>query len=102
MRALQPWADETAVDAAFDDIATLAPGCRFADCAYRSEPGCAVLQAVDAGHLDPNRLEHYRRLGREAAFEERKRNKAFAANQKRRWKQIAQAQKARYKDCERS
>src|SRR5439155_24855187 len=98
MRALQPWVDEAAVDAAFNDVAALATGCRFADCAHEGAPGCAVLEAVDAGRLDPDRLEHFRRLGREAAFEERKRNKAFAAEQKRRWKQIAQAQKALYRD----
>ena len=98
MRALQPWVDEAAVDAAFDDIARLATACRFADCAHQGEPGCAVLQALDAGVLDADRLEHYRRLGREAAFEERKRNKASAADEKRRWKQISQAQKRLYKD----
>jgi ribosome biogenesis GTPase len=53
---------------------------------------------VENGRLDPDRLEHYRRLGREAAFEERKRDKAAAANTKRRWKQIHRAQKAMYRD----
>jgi ribosome biogenesis GTPase / thiamine phosphate phosphatase len=101
MRELQPWVDEAAVDGAFDDIAVLAAACRFADCAHEAEPGCAVLQAVDGGRLDPDRLEHYRRLGREAAFEERKRNKAFAADEKRRWKQIHMAQRALYKDRDR-
>ena len=98
MRELQPWVDESSVDAAFDDIAALAGACRFADCAHGGEPGCAVLGAVAAGRLDADRLENYRRLGREAAFEERKRDKAAAANTKRRWKQIIQAQKALYKD----
>ncbi|PYQ96802.1 MAG: ribosome small subunit-dependent GTPase A [Acidobacteria bacterium] len=98
MRELQPWVDESAVDAAFDDIAALAGACRFADCAHATEPGCAVLASVAAGRLDADRLENYRRLGREAAFEERKRDKAAAANTKRRWKQIIQAQKALYKD----
>jgi ribosome biogenesis GTPase len=101
MRELQPWVDESSVDAAFDDIAALAGACRFADCAHGGEPGCAVLGAVAAGRLDADRLEHYRRLGREAAFEERKRDKAAAANTKRRWKQIIQAQKALYKDRDR-
>src|SRR5207247_1743059 len=68
MRELQPWVDESAVDAAFDDIAALAGACRFADCAHAGEPGCAVLEAVTAGRLDADRLENYRRLGREAAF----------------------------------
>src|SRR5713226_9691933 len=98
MRELQPWVDESSVDAAFDDIAALADACRFADCAHGGEPECAVLGAVAAGRLDADRLENYRRLGREAAFEERKRDKAAAANTKRRWKQIIQAQKTLYKD----
>jgi len=101
MRALQPWADQAAIDSTFDDVATLAIGCRFADCAHECEPGCAVRQAVDAGQLEPDRLEHYRRLGREAAFEARKRDKSLAAEQKRRWKQVHQAQRALYRDRDR-
>ena len=81
MRELLPWADGSAVDAAFDDITALARECRFGDCGHAGEPGCAVRAAVDSGRLDPDRLEHYRRLGREAAFEERKRNKAAASEQ---------------------
>jgi ribosome biogenesis GTPase len=98
MRELQPWADESAVDGAFEDIADLALVCRFPDCGHVAEPGCAVLQAVEAGSLDPGRLEHYRRLLREAAFEERKRNPSAAADEKRRWKRIHQAQRALYRD----
>jgi ribosome biogenesis GTPase / thiamine phosphate phosphatase len=101
MRELQPWADGSAVDAAFDDIMALAGDCRFADCRHAGEPGCAVRDAVESGRLDADRLENYRRLGREAAFEERKRNKAAGSEEKRRWKQIHQAQKALYKDRDR-
>jgi ribosome biogenesis GTPase len=60
-----------------------------------------VLEAVMAGRLDADRLENYRHLGREAAFEERKRDKAAAADHKRRWKQLHQAQKALYRDRDR-
>jgi ribosome biogenesis GTPase len=102
MRELQPWADESAVAAAFDDIAALAEGCRFSDCAHDSEPGCAVRAAAESGALDANRLQHYRRLLREAAFEERKHDKAAAAETKRKWKRIHQAAKAMYRDRERS
>ena len=98
MRELQPWADESAVDGAFGDIAELALACRFPDCAHAEEPGCAVLGAVAAGTLDPSRLEHYGRLVREAAFEARKRDPAAAAEEKRRWKRIHQAQKILYRD----
>jgi ribosome biogenesis GTPase / thiamine phosphate phosphatase len=97
MRELQPWADDAAVDAAFDDVAALAERCRFGDCAHDGEPGCAVAEAVDAGAIEADRVEHYRRLAREAAFEERKRDKAAASNAKKRWKQSAQALKTLYK-----
>ena len=101
MRELQPWGDESAVAAAFDDITSLAAGCRFTDCAHGGEPGCAVRAAVESGRLDADRLENFQRLGREAAYEARKHDKAAAAEQKRRWKQLGQAQKAMYRDRDR-
>jgi ribosome biogenesis GTPase len=101
MRELQPWAGESAVAAAFDDITSLAEGCRFTDCAHGGEPGCAVRAAVESGRLDPDRLENFNRLGREAAYEIRKHDKAAAAEHKRRWKQMGQAQKAMYRDRDR-
>ncbi len=101
MRELQPWAGEDAVGAAFSDVATLASGCRFAACAHEGEPGCAVRAAVESGALDPDRLEHYRRLLREAAYEERRHDKAAAAEHKRRWKRIHQANKVMYRERDR-
>lgn len=102
MRELQPWVEESAVAETFDDIVALASGCRFNDCAHLAEPGCAVLLAVEQKTLDADRLEHYRHLGREIAFEERKRDKSAAAEQKRRWKKIHQEQKKIYRDRDRS
>jgi ribosome biogenesis GTPase len=101
MRELQPWAGEAAVDAAFDDISALAGRCRFADCAHAGEPGCAVSEAVDAGTLAADRVEHYRHLAREAAFELRKRDKAAAAEEKKKIKRGAQHLKAMYRLRER-
>jgi ribosome biogenesis GTPase len=101
MRELQPWADESAVSGAFADVVSLAEHCRFADCAHGGEPGCAVQDAVEAGQLDPDRLANFLRLGREAAYEARKHDKAAAAEHKRRWKQVHQAAKAMYRDRER-
>ena len=43
------------LDMTFADIAGLAADCRFRDCEHRGEPGCTVLEAVDAGRLDPDR-----------------------------------------------
>jgi len=102
MRELQLASDDAAVTAAFGDIDSLAASCRFSDCTHGSEPGCAVLGAVEEGTLDADRLESYRRLLREAAFEERKQDKSAAAEHKRKWKQLHQAQKALYRDRDRS
>jgi ribosome biogenesis GTPase / thiamine phosphate phosphatase len=97
MRELQPWSVDAGLAAAFDDIALLAESCRFGDCGHVSEPGCAVLEAVSEGRLDIDRLESFRRLEAEAAFEARKQDKTAAANEKRRWKQASQALKALYR-----
>jgi predicted GIY-YIG superfamily endonuclease len=61
-----------------------------------------VCGAVDSGQLDPDRLENYRRLLRELAFEQRKRDKSAAAGAKRQLKQMMRAQKALYRDRDRS
>jgi ribosome biogenesis GTPase len=101
MRELQPWVDESAIDETFEDIAELARGCRFGDCAHETEPGCAVRAAVERGELSAERLDHFKHLGREIAFEERKRDKSAAAAEKRRWKKIHQANKVMYRDRDR-
>ena len=67
LREIQPWVDEQGVDTVFEDIETLAAGCRFRDCRHVSEPGCAVKQAVADGRLDGERLGNYLRLRREEA-----------------------------------
>lgn len=50
---------------AFAEIEELARGCRFDDCAHDREPGCAVIAAVAAGSLPPERLTSYRMFTRE-------------------------------------
>ena len=80
MRELQ-LADDEGLEAVFGDIATLAVRCRYRDCRHDTEPGCSVKEAVESGELDAGRLEHYRKLEREAqAYElrhdERKRRQA--------------------------
>ena len=36
--------------------------CRFRDCRHRNEPGCALLDAVEAGKIHPERFASYRRI----------------------------------------
>ena len=50
------------IDTAFADIEKLSYACKYADCTHTAEPGCAVLQALEAGTLAASRLESYRKL----------------------------------------
>lgn len=63
---------EDAADTAFDDVAAIAAGCRFADCRHKAEPGCAVVAAVGAGQLAPARLAGFHKLADEQAERERR------------------------------
>lgn len=47
---------------AFPDFAPFLGKCRYHDCAHLKEPGCAVLQAVQDGELEPTRHASYVRL----------------------------------------
>lgn len=79
-------ADEAALDATFDDVATLAAACRFRDCTHAVEPGCAVLAAVEAGRLPARRLESWRSLAREARFQAVRADARLAAQERAVWK----------------
>lgn len=83
MRELQ-LLDEEGLGTAFADIENLSARCRFSNCTHRSEPGCAVREAIASGDLAPERLEHYLKLEAEAwAYEvrhdERRRREADRA-----------------------
>jgi ribosome biogenesis GTPase len=73
LRAVSLWDAEVGLSKTFGDIEALAAKCRFADCAHRSEPGCAVRAAVAGGELDADRVEHYLRLDQELDANARRR-----------------------------
>ena len=58
----------------FADIAELAGRCAFSDCAHRSEPGCAVREALENGSLSRERWETYTRLERENRWSKVRKN----------------------------
>lgn len=99
MRALRLTDVAEGIGEVFDDIDTLARSCRFGDCEHETEPGCAVLAAVESGDLEARRLERWRKLVREdrrnseTIAEARSRERSFgkmirevAAERKRRGK----------------
>lgn len=61
LRTLRLDGEADALGAVFEDIATMAQGCRFRDCRHEDEPGCAVRDGVGF-----ERLRNYHKLLREA------------------------------------
>jgi ribosome biogenesis GTPase len=65
MRELQMSEVSAGVAEVFDDVATVTLECRFANCTHANEPGCAIHTAVAKGHLDPARVQRWRKLAHE-------------------------------------
>ncbi|HPL13823.1 MAG TPA: ribosome small subunit-dependent GTPase A [Candidatus Aminicenantes bacterium] len=86
VREFQLWEAGGAVEDVFSDIAALAAGCRYADCAHIGEKGCAVREAAESGALPAGRYESYLKLRKElASLEVRRREKP--GSDKKEWSQ---------------
>ena len=63
LKALALWDIEgEELDAYFRELRELVPKCHFSDCTHVHEPGCAVLEAVEAGQIHPERYQSYLRM----------------------------------------
>jgi len=86
MRELKVLDLEVGLGQAFPEIEELSADCRFRDCSHSSEPGCAVLAAVEEGGLHPDRLASYRKLEAEVAYERRRVDPEARAEYVAEWK----------------
>ncbi|HCA80722.1 MAG TPA: ribosome small subunit-dependent GTPase A [Bacteroidetes bacterium] len=83
MRELGLIGAEESIDNSFSDIHELSESCRFADCTHTHETDCAVVAALEAGTLDEERYQNYKKLLKESAYhqmtyaEKRKKDKQF-------------------------
>ena len=75
------------LDGMFGDVEELAAGCRFADCAHDTEPGCAVREAIDSGALAERRWNSYLKMQRELAALARRSDVAAQRAYHREWQQ---------------
>jgi len=81
-------AAEDGLSRAFSEVEELAAACRFTDCRHGDEPGCAITASVDAGDLSQARVDSWRKLQRELAFQARRTDVRLQAEERQKWKRI--------------
>jgi ribosome biogenesis GTPase / thiamine phosphate phosphatase len=63
LRTLALWDTQPEeLDGYFPELRPLVQDCQFSNCSHLSEPGCAVLKAVEEGRVSPERYESYLRM----------------------------------------
>ena len=70
MRELGNFSVETGMDQTFTEIMQLSEQCQFNDCTHMNEKGCAVLSAVENGHLPEKRYQNYIKIKKESSYHE--------------------------------
>lgn len=88
IRELALTADDAVIAEGFYEIERLSADCRFKDCRHESEPGCAVLRAIESGELEPGRLDAFRKLVKEARYIASRTDARIRNEEKQKWKQI--------------
>jgi len=87
MRSLGMWEADDGLSETYADVESLLGTCRFSDCRHETEPGCAILAAIESGELPASRFQAYMSLQRESAYAESR--AAFLKNKHARNKEIA-------------
>lgn len=89
MRELQLTDAAAGVADVFSDLHALSSKCRFNDCQHSTEPGCAVLAAVESGDIDRARLGRWKKL-----VAEERHNSASLAERRSKDKQLGKTIRA--------
>lgn len=95
LRGVALYAADEGLSRAFADLEELASACRFADCGHATEPGCAITASIKSGDLSLGRLDSWRRLQRELAFQARRSDARLRAAELAKWKRVSKQYRAR-------
>ena len=67
---LVPYEDKSVLSESFIEFSRYAGECEYSSCTHSTEPGCAVIRALEDGLIDPDRYTSY--LGLLESLESRK------------------------------
>ena len=98
IREIGMWNAEEGLKETFSDVEQLLGTCRFSDCTHGSEPGCAILAAIEQGVLDEDRWNQYLNLKKENRFVENK--SAYLNEKKTFFKKIKMEMREQYRKGE--
>lgn len=76
------------IEATFSDIEALVQQCYFSDCTHRTEPRCAIKEAIRNGQLSIDRFKSYEKLMREIRNEEKRRAAKEKINERKSQKRL--------------
>lgn len=62
--------DTANLDTTFDDIHEIAKKCKFSNCTHKSEPGCAIIKAINNGEVAEDRLASFNKLQKEISYKD--------------------------------
>jgi len=83
MRELGVIDNQDGIKTTFEEIFSLTLKCKFPDCSHVNEPGCAVLEALEAGVVNRDTIDNYNKIQKEqerfqtTIAEKRKKDKEF-------------------------
>lgn len=97
MRELGMWGISDGLDSTFSEIDELSTNCKFKDCSHKSEPGCAIRDALKSGELSSERWDNYIKLKKEVRYAEKKERINAMLKDKAHQKKISKFQKEFYK-----
>lgn len=79
------------INKTFSDVEQYLGLCKYSDCTHTNEPGCRILEAIDAGELDRDRFEQYLRLQKESRYNTD--SESYLRDKKEKFKNIAKMNK---------
>ena len=94
MRELGMWDVSEGLDKTFTDVEGYLGKCRFSNCTHTSEPGCAILEAIEEGFLTEARYNSYIKLKNEAKYVND--TNSYIEQKRQKFKEIAKQNKKNF------